>query len=230
MFRPAASPMASTQAALIPTIGSIHLHRRRDMQPNPPPYPIAALMLAAGYSRRFGADKRRLQLGDGRSLLTASLALPCSMLEEVWLVLRPDEAPAALDLPTGVRIVQNPATAQGMGHSLAAGAERLLAESGAEAAAIFLADMPSIRRDSLEVLMACASSDNIVLPSYQGKRGHPVLFGRDFWPQLATLSGDAGAKPVQQQHPEAVRIVELDDPGVLQDVDTQEDWQHFSTH
>ena len=229
MFRPAASPMASTQAALIPTIGSIHLHRRRDMQPNPPPYPIAALMLAAGYSRRFGADKRRLQLGDGRSLLSASLALPCSMLEEVWLVLRPDEAPAALDLQTGVRIVQNPATAQGMGHSLAAGAERLLAESGAEAAAIFLADMPSIRRDSLEVLMACASSDNIVLPSYQGKRGHPVLFGRDFWPQLATLSGDAGAKPVLQQHPEAVRIVELDDPGVLQDVDTQEDWQHLST-
>lgn len=180
-------------------------------------------MLAAGYSRRFGADKRRLELADGRSLLSASLALPCSMLEEVWLVLRPDEAPAALDLPTGVRIVQNPATAQGMGHSLAAGAERLLAESGAETVAIFLADMPSIRRDSLEVLMACASSDNIVLPSYQGKRGHPVLFGRAFWPQLATLSGDAGAKPVLLQHPEAVRIVELNDPGVLQDIDTPAD-------
>ena len=180
-------------------------------------------MLAAGYSRRFGADKRRLQLGDGRSLLSASLALPCSMLEEVWLVLRPDEAPAALDLPTGVRIVQNPATAQGMGHSLAVGAERLLAESGAEAVAIFLADMPAIRRDSLETLFAHASANAIVLPSYQGKRGHPVLFGRAFWPQLAALSGDAGAKPVLQQHPEAVRIVELDDPGVLQDIDTPAD-------
>ena len=180
-------------------------------------------MLAAGYSRRFGADKRRATLADGRSLLTASLALPCSMLGEVWLVLRPDEAPAALDLPTGVRIVQNPATAQGMGHSLAAGAERLMAESHADAAAIFLADMPAIRRDSLEALIACASSGNIVLPSYQGKRGHPVLFGRAFWPQLATRNGDAGAKPVLLQHPEAVRIVELDDPGVLQDIDTPAD-------
>lgn len=188
-----------------------------------PAQKVAALMLAAGYSRRFGADKRRLQLGDGRSLLSASLALPCSMLEEVWLVLRPDEAPAALDLPTGVRIVQNPATAQGMGHSLAAGAERLLAESGAEAVAIFLADMPLIRRDSLETLLRHASADNIVLPSYQGKRGHPVLFGRAFWPQLATLSGDTGAKPVLLQHPEAVRIVELNDPGVLQDIDTPAD-------
>jgi len=188
-----------------------------------PAQKVAALMLAAGYSRRFGADKRRLQLGDGRSLLSASLALPCSMLEEVWLVLRPDEAPAALDLPTGVRIVQNPATAQGMGHSLAAGAERLLAESGAEAVAIFLADMPSIRRDSLENLFAHASANAIVLPSYQGKRGHPVLFGRAFWPQLAALSGDAGAKPVLQQHPEAVRIVELNDPGVLRDIDTPAD-------
>ena len=188
-----------------------------------PAHKVAALMLAAGYSRRFGADKRRLQLGDGRSLLSASLALPCSMLEEVWLVLRPDEAPAELDLPTGVRIVQNPATAQGMGHSLAAGAERLLAESSADAVAIFLADMPAIRRDSLETLFAHAIANTIVLPSYQGKRGHPVLFGRAFWPQLATLSGDAGAKPVLQQHPEAVRIVELNDPGVLQDIDTPAD-------
>ncbi|MBH3337595.1 nucleotidyltransferase family protein [Pseudomonas mendocina] len=184
---------------------------------------VAALMLAAGYSRRFGGDKRRATLADGRSLLAASLALPCSMLEEVWLVLRPDEAPAGLDLPAGVRVVQNPASAQGMGHSLAAGAERLLAESDADAVAIFLADMPSIRRDSLETLITHSCANNIVLPSYQGKRGHPVLFGRDFWPQLATLSGDAGAKTVLQHNAEAMHIVGLDDPGVLQDIDTPAD-------
>ncbi|MGF0337085.1 nucleotidyltransferase family protein [Ectopseudomonas toyotomiensis] len=190
---------------------------------------VAALMLAAGYSRRFGGDKRRATLADGRSLLAASLALPSSMLKEVWLVLRPDESITELGLPAGIKLVQHPLTAQGMGHSLAAGAERLLAESGAEAAAIFLADMPLIRRDSLETLIAHSSANTIVLPSYQGKRGHPVLFGRVFWPQLATLSGDAGARPVLEQNPEAVYIVELDDPGVLQDVDTQEDWQRLST-
>ncbi|QSL91349.1 nucleotidyltransferase family protein [Ectopseudomonas toyotomiensis] len=184
---------------------------------------VAALMLAAGYSRRFGGDKRRATLADGRSLLAASLTLPCSMLEEVWLMLRPDEAPTGMDLPTGVRVVQNAASAQGMGHSLAAGAERLLAESNADAVAIFLADMPAIHRDSLETLIAHSSANNIVLPSYRGKRGHPVLFGRDFWPQLATLSGDVGARPVLQQNPNAVRIVELDDPGVLQDIDTPAD-------
>ncbi|MBG0839423.1 NTP transferase domain-containing protein [Ectopseudomonas toyotomiensis] len=184
---------------------------------------VAALMLAAGYSRRFGGDKRRATLADGRSLLAASLTLPCSMLEEVWLMLRPDEAPTGMDLPTGVRVVQNAASAQGMGHSLAAGAERLLAESNADAVAIFLADMPAIHRDSLETLIAHSSANNIVLPSYRGKRGHPVLFGRDFWPQLATLSGDVGARPVLQQNPNAVRILELDDPGVLQDIDTPAD-------
>ncbi|AQZ34738.1 molybdopterin-guanine dinucleotide biosynthesis protein MobA [Pseudomonas sp. LPH1] len=188
---------------------------------------VAALMLAAGYSRRFGGDKRRLVLDDGRSLLAASLALPCSMLEEVWLVLRPDESIRELGLPASIKLVQHPLTAQGMGHSLAAGAERLLAESHADAAAIFLADMPSIRLDSLETLIAHSSVNCIVLPSYQGKRGHPVLFGRDFWPQLATLSGDTGAKPVLQQNPEAVRIVELNDPGVLQDVDTPADLAQF---
>jgi molybdenum cofactor cytidylyltransferase len=188
---------------------------------------VAALMLAAGYSRRFGTDKRRATLADGRSLLAASLALPCSMLEEVWLVLRPDESITELGLPANIKLVQHPLTAQGMGHSLAAGAERLLAESRADAVAIFLADMPAIRRDSLETLFAHASANAIVLPSYQGKRGHPVLFGRAFWPQLATLSGDAGAKPVLQQHPEAVRIVELNEPGVLQDIDTPADLSQF---
>jgi molybdenum cofactor cytidylyltransferase len=197
------------------------------MQPNQPSHSIAALMLAAGYSRRFGADKRRLVLADGRSLLAASLALPCSMLEDVWLVLRPDEALTELELPKGVHIVQNPATAQGMGHSLAAGAQRLLAESRAGAVAIFLADMPSIRRHSLEALMACAAPDRIVLPSHQGKRGHPVVFGRHFWPQLSALAGDTGAREVLQQHAESVRIVELDDPGVLQDIDTPADLIRF---
>lgn len=230
MFRPAGSPMASPQAALILTIASIHLHRRRDMQLNPPRYPIAALMLAAGYSRRFGADKRRLMLDDGRSLLAASLALPCSILEEVWLVLRPDDSITELGLPASIKLVQHPLTAQGMGHSLAAGAECLLAESSADTVAIFLADMPLIRRNSLEALFAYASADKIVIPSYQGKRGHPVLFGRDFWPQLAALSGDAGAKLVLQQHPDAMHVVELDDPGVLRDVDTQEDWQRLNRH
>lgn len=180
-------------------------------------------MLAAGYSRRFGGDKRRATLADGRSLLAASLALPCSMLEEVWLVLRPDESIAELGLPASIKLVQHPLTAQGMGHSLAAGAECLLAESNADVVAIFLADMPSIRRDSLEALMAFAASNRIVLPSHQGKRGHPVLFGRDFWPQLATLGGDAGAKAVLQHNAEALHIVELNDPGVLQDIDTPAD-------
>ncbi|MFI8744779.1 NTP transferase domain-containing protein [Pseudomonas sp. NPDC077186] len=192
-----------------------------------PPLAVAALMLAAGYSRRFGADKRRATLADGRSLLSASLALPCAALDEVWLVLRPDETPAELGLPASVRIVQDPASAQGMGHSLAAGARRLLAESSAQAVAIFLADMPSIRRDSLDTLLAQADAERILLPSYGGSRGHPVLFGRRLWPQLAALSGDTGARSVIQHNPDAVRIVALDDPGLVLDVDTAEDWQRL---
>ena len=67
-------------------------------------------------------------------------------------------------------------------------------------------------------------------PSHRGSRGHPVLIGRDFWPQLAALSGDAGARRVLQRNAEAVQIVELDDPGVLQDVDTRKDWQQLAPH
>ncbi|MGG2399404.1 NTP transferase domain-containing protein [Pseudomonas sp. SH1-B] len=188
---------------------------------------VAALMLAAGYSRRFGSDKRRLQLADGRSLLSASLALPCALLHEVWLVLRPDDDATELALPAKVRLVQYPTTVQGMGHSLAAGITRLQTQSSAQAVAIFLADMPHIRRESLEALLARANAGNIVQPSYQGKRGHPVLFGRDFWPQLARLSGDAGARALLQENAQAVQLVELDDPGVLQDIDSAADGQRL---
>lgn len=180
-------------------------------------------MLAAGYSRRFGRDKRRLRLADGRSLLCASLALPYALLDDVWLVLRPDDDVDELALPPGARLVQHPTTKQGMGYSLAAGIARLQAESPAQAVAIFLADMPAIRQDSLAALLREADAKSIVQPAYRGSGGHPVLFGRDFWPQLTTLSGDAGARTVLLHNADAVRLVELDDPGVLQDIDTQED-------
>ena len=189
-----------------------------------PTCPVAGLVLAAGYSRRFGSDKRRSVLDTGRTLLGTSLTLPCALLLEVWVVLRPDESPGGLELPAAVKIVQDPATPLGMGHSIAAGARRLTSESQAEAVAIFLADMPLINRDTLEALLASATPDRIVIPSYRGTRGHPVLFGKHFWPSLSELSGDGGARSVIERFPEALNLLELDDPGILLDVDTPQDW------
>lgn len=183
---------------------------------------VHALVLAAGYGRRFGADKRQARLPDGTPLLAASLARAARCFARVSVVLRPEDDPVALGVPDGMGIVRCAEAARGMGHSLAAGA-RTLASADGVALAVLLGDMPWLADATLVALAARAEARRIVFPRYQGERGHPVLFGRRFWPALANLKGDNGARALLQAHPEACLDLTVDDPGVLRDVDAPAD-------
>ncbi|KSW25745.1 MULTISPECIES: nucleotidyltransferase family protein [unclassified Pseudomonas] len=178
-----------------------------------------ALLLAAGFARRFGADKRQARLADGRGLLAASLANACEAFDEVCVVLRPEDDAAALGVPVDISIVRCAEAESGLGHSLAAGVAAL-ADNPATSVAILLADMPWIAPQTLRLLASHASEQHIVFPLHQGQRGHPVLFGRAFWPELRALQGDEGARAVLQAHREAWQPIDVNDPGVLRDVDT----------
>jgi molybdenum cofactor cytidylyltransferase len=182
---------------------------------------VPALILAAGFGNRFGSDKRRATLADGRTLLAASLARAQAVFDEVHLVLRPDDDPATLGLPPDCNIILCEDASQGMGHSLAAGARALAAGEG-EAIAVLLGDMPWIAESSLRALIARAAPRRIVFPVHHDERGHPVLFGRYFWPELQRLTGDEGARRVLRAHASAWVAVGVDDPGVLRDVDNPE--------
>ncbi|AOE83479.1 nucleotidyltransferase family protein [Pseudomonas sp. TCU-HL1] len=180
---------------------------------------VPALILAAGFGTRFGSDKRRATLPDGHTLLAASLARAQVVFDEVHLVLRPEDDPAELGLPEGCNIILCKDAGQGMGHSLAAGA-RALAGGEGEAIAVLLGDMPWIAESTLCALVAKAASSRIVFPVHHDERGHPVLFGREFWPELQALTGDEGARRVLRAHAAAWVAVGVDDPGVLRDVDS----------
>ncbi|WP_256573132.1 NTP transferase domain-containing protein [Pseudomonas sp. CC6-YY-74] len=181
---------------------------------------VAGLMLAAGVSRRFGSDKRQATLDSGKRLLEASLEVPCAVLAEVLVVLRKGDDPTALGLPATVQCVFGEQSGLGMGHSLASGVQRLIEVSRAEAVAIFLGDMPWLDEASLQQLLVQASAERIVLPVSRGQQGHPVIFGRQFWPELSRLTGDSGARGVVKAHPNARLCVELDAYGLVADVDT----------
>lgn len=180
---------------------------------------VAGLVLAAGCSRRFGSDKRCARLSSGQTLLAASLALPCAQLEEVWMVLRPEDDSTALGVPSQVQVIRSADSELGMGHSLASGVLHISQVAMANAIAVFLGDMPWIGADSLGYLLAQASPEHIVVPTFKEQPGHPVLFGRRFWPALQGLTGDAGAKSVLGANPQAVRYLPLNDPGILRDID-----------
>ena len=181
-----------------------------------------ALLLAAGFSRRFGSDKRRHALADGHSLLEASVALYGTAFPRLMVVLRPDDT----DLVTKVhavrpdaRIVYCEDAAEGMGHSLAAGAR---AARAWRYVFVALADMPWVKPETLARLRRAlenAPDDAIVVPEYRGQPGHPVGFGGSHLAALAGLSGDAGARRVVRAAGDRVRRISVDDPGVLEDLD-----------
>lgn len=177
---------------------------------------VAALVLAAGCGRRFGTDKRQARLEDGRTLLQATLDVARAAFDEVWVVLRVDD-PATL--APGCKIVRCNDAASGMGHSLAAGVKAVQNASSSDALAVMLGDMPWVGSQSLCLLQEQADAFSILLPEYQGQRGHPVVFGRNFWPMLACCHGDKGARDLLQHNASACRVFALDDPGVLLDVD-----------
>lgn len=188
---------------------------------------VFGLVLAAGRSRRFNGDKRRALLPCGRSLLQASLDSARQAFPEVWVVLRADDDPQALGIPEDVRIVRCADADLGMGHSLACGVDALL-PTRAEAVAVLLADMPWIQAETLQRLAAMANAGRIALPVYQEQRGHPVIIGRRFWPELTRLQGDRGAKGVISANPTHVDALQTQDPGILRDADTAQALADYS--
>lgn len=182
---------------------------------------VVALVLAAGSSVRFGGDKRRALMADGRSVLVHSVELACTVFDDVRVVLRDGERGEALGLPSACRVISSADYTLGMGHSLAAGAASLV-DSEAQAVAILLGDMPWVEPATLGLLASKAGESTIVLPCHGGQQGHPVLFGRDFWPALVRLSGDEGARSVVRANLHSCLRLDVEDAGVLRDIDTPE--------
>ena len=109
----------------------------------------------------------------------------------------------------------------GMGHSLACAVR---ATREARGWVIALADMPCLDSGTIRSLARqLAAGADIVVPFHQGQRGHPVGFAARFGEELTQLTGDAGARSLLRDHAASIVRIEVDDPGVLQDIDTRED-------
>ncbi|QYJ80425.1 nucleotidyltransferase family protein [Shewanella acanthi] len=181
-----------------------------------------ALVLAAGYGKRFGQDKRRTPMGNHSTLLGTTLASIQGVFAECYVVIRDDDKPEQLGITHPTKVIVSTRSHDGLGSSLAAGIEFLQQSSFSEAA-IFLGDMPWIQATTQARLIAAARPSNIVLPTFRGKPGHPVIFGRKFWPELMLLDGDKGAKSIVCRHQAHCVFIPVKDPGILRDVDIPED-------
>ena len=124
-----------------------------------------------------------------------------------------------------VRVVINENYQQGMGTSLRAGLSAV--DPQAEAALIVLADQPFVRPATLDQLIAehQRSRAQIVIPTYRGFRGNPVLLDRSVFPEVMALDADVGCRAIFGDHPQGIVKVPVDDVGILLDIDRQDDFE-----
>lgn len=183
---------------------------------------IAALLLAAGTARRFGAPKLLADVGGEPLIRRSAEALGAVETLEIVVVVPPEHAEiegALRGLP--VRFVVNANAADGMGHSLAVG----IGATGqaAQAVIVALADAPSSGAVLHRLVERYRDGGaTIVAPSYRGTFAPPVLFDRAVFGELKALSGDHGARSVVERIPDRVARIDLDAPPPV-DVDTPDD-------
>jgi CTP:molybdopterin cytidylyltransferase MocA len=184
---------------------------------------IAGVLLAAGEGSRLGGPKALVEVA-GRRLVDRGMALLRDGGTAPVVVVT-----GAVDVPLlGVITVHNPDWRSGMGSSLAAGLGAL--PDACAAAVVALVDQPLIGPVVVQRLIAAyLDGAGIAVAAYDGKPRNPVLLARDEWAGvLALATGDVGARPYLQAHPDRVMAVECGDIGRPDDVDTPEDLARVS--
>ena len=187
---------------------------------------IAAIVLAAGRSRRMGDINKLIAGIGGVPMIARSVEAALESCADPVLVVtghEPDRVAAALeDRP--VRFVHNPDYASGLSTSLQAGLAAV--PEDAAGAIILLGDMPWVTADTIDRLIAAFDPGRggaIAVPVYKGRRGNPIVWGRQFFDALQRLTGDVGARHLIDLHANQVAMVDTDDDGVLRDIDCPAD-------
>ncbi len=185
---------------------------------------IAAIVLAAGRSSRMGGPNKLLATIDGVPLVRRVVdAAKASTASSITLVTgHRAKQVSGLFQRNEIQIVHNRDYAKGLSSSLAAGIAAV--PDTAAAAIVLLGDMPMVSSKSIDRLIAAFDPDagvHIVVPTFNGKRGNPVLWSRQFFNELRTISGDVGARHLIGRYTDAVAEVEIGREVAL-DLDTPE--------
>jgi CTP:molybdopterin cytidylyltransferase MocA len=189
---------------------------------------VAAVVLAAGASSRMGRPKALLPCRGKSFLRTVLDTLAEAGIAETRVVLGHGaaEIASAERLPSEL-CVSNPRFEDGMLSSVRCGIRAL--PPGLDAFFLWPVDHPLVRAATITRLEGAhaASAKGIVLPKHEGRRGHPPLFAARLAGALLTASDAVGARAVLLAHPDEIEEVEVDDPGVIADVDTPESYRRL---
>ncbi len=192
---------------------------------------IAAILLAAGESRRMGQPKLLLPWGGTTVLGQVVATFAAAGVDEILVITggnRPlvEELVVELAGRFPVRAVYNPAYAQGgMVSSIQTGIQELTQIPGLDGALIALGDQPQVRMETIEQIRAAylESGKPLVVPSFRNRRGHPWLATRPLWEEIMALPGSVTPRQFLSAHAGEIEYVEAD-ATILQDLDTPDEY------
>ena len=182
--------------------------------------PIGAIVLAAGFSSRFGSSKLLAHLSNGKSIFQQTVERIAEVFPDRLVVTRPEMAAQLQSLAQGTSILSFEHAEQGMGATLAFAAQQIDDWDGC---LVCLGDMPFIETSTYRRIADNITADSIVTPTFNSKMGNPAAFGKNFFTDLGALTGDTGGRKLTSIYPQAVRELQVSDPGILQDIDTLEE-------
>lgn len=184
---------------------------------------VTAIVLAAGTSSRMGELKPLLRISERPLLAHVLDSVRHSRVGHVVVVLGAEAERVRREVPLDeATVVVNPEYARGMSTSLRAGLHAAPARS--EGYLIVLGDQPFVSPATMDALIERGRRDGakILVPTFRGRRGNPVLVDRSLGAELERVRGDIGCRALFGHHPDELAEVPVEDPGILLDIDTPE--------
>lgn len=185
---------------------------------------IAAIILAGGKSERMGSPKALLRY-EGCTFLERILHTLEGVSVDYRLVVAGRHAAEISECVPSVRVVFNPDYERGMTTSFQAGIRAL--PEGVHGTLVCLVDHPLVRPETVEALIRREGQGEVIVPRFQGRRGHPILISPAFMAEVEGLSPDRGVNELVRVLGAGIVEVEVLDPGILADIDTREDYRRL---
>ena len=196
---------------------------------------IMGVILAAGNSTRMGKDNKLLRnVGDASLVRNTAVEMLNSDVDSCSIVLGyQSDKVAEVIKDLNISLILNPLWQEGQASSLKAALNTL--DDTYSDLLIMLGDLPGVKSRHIntiieEHLLTNNRRSKITIPSFNGKKGNPVIWGRSFFPDLSNLEGDAGGRALFNHHPAAINLLDMDDPAGVTDTDTPEDFENFMSN
>jgi molybdenum cofactor cytidylyltransferase len=193
---------------------------------------ISAILLGAGESKRMKVNKLSLPWGRESVFSRCFNVLLRSMVHEIIVVLNPQNQgmkrqfeKRSGSISKKVKVTLNPYFKRGMSTSIRKGLQ--IMDPRSDGILISLGDQPFLKTRTINVLLSAfhQGKGKIVVPSFRGMNGHPVIFHRRYEKELLKLKGDTGGKPILLKYSKQIKIIPVRSEGIIKDIDTREDYQ-----